>query len=273
MKIAIVGGTHGNEFTGIEVCRALSEKSANYVNEYQTFIANPLAYEKKVRYVDSDLNRAYGIHSNPIGNEKERSDFLKGEIIGKFDFLVDLHSTTSHMGSTLILTDNDEKSFKAACFIKENFPHYKLIYAAVDENNYYTPNMTGAGLTVEIGPIANNIVKSSFVLDNLDIVEALLNFDFKQEFDYSKFEAFVEIDKLEYPDEGNFFIHPNLEGKDFCELKTGDPLFINAKREVKNFSYTGHDIVYPMFISEAAYLEKNIALEICEKKLLSDLIH
>ena len=75
MKIAVVGGTHGNEFTGVEVCKALEKSQQSYKNEYRTFIANPMAHLKKLRYVDSDLNRAYSKTSSPLGNEKERSDF------------------------------------------------------------------------------------------------------------------------------------------------------------------------------------------------------
>lgn len=272
MKIAIVGGTHGNEFTGIEVCKALDLSAKEYKNEFRTFIANPLAHQKKVRYIDSDLNRAYSKSSKPVGNEKERSDYLKAEIVGKFDFLIDLHSTTSNMGSTLILTDRNPKTLKAACFIKDRFPHYKLIFAAGGEDPYYTPNMTKAGLTVEIGPVANNVVKAELVLDNLAITEALLNFDFDQEFDYGNYEVFSEIDKIPYPKKEGFYIHPDIEGGDFKALKTGDPIFINTNRETLKFDYPGYDKVYPMFINEAAYLEKNVAFEICEIKKLSEMI-
>lgn len=272
MKIAVVGGTHGNEFTGVEVCKALEKSQQSYKNEYRTFIANPMAHLKKIRYVDSDLNRAYSKTSTPLGNEKERSDFLKAEIMGKFDFLIDLHTTTSNMGSTLILTDTNPKSLNAACFIKKNFPHYKLIFAASGDDPYYTTNLTKAGLTVEVGPIANNIVKASLVLDNLEIVSALLDYDFQTEFDYADFEVFSEIDKICYPEKEGYYIHPDLEGKDFQALKTGDPIFIDAKKNTIKFEYAGHDLVYPMFINEAAYLEKNIAFEICEKIKLSEVL-
>ncbi|MBT4790441.1 MAG: aspartoacylase, partial [Halobacteriovoraceae bacterium] len=268
--IAIIGATHGNEFTGVEVCKALAIRNKSFKNEFKTFIANPLAYERKVRYVDSDLNRAYGESSKPLGNEKERSDFLKKEIIGNFDFLLDIHSTTSSMGSTIILADKDLKTLRAACFIKDNFPHYRIILIANGEDHHFTPNLTKAGLTIEVGPIANNIVKASHVFDVLQIIEALLDFDFDKDYDFAKYEAYKEIKVLKYPE--GYFIHPDIDGNDFCELKVGDPLYINAKNEVITFSHNKYDVVYPIFINEAAYLEKNISMEICTKDKLINYI-
>ena len=48
MKIAILGGVHGNEFTGIEVIKRLqSLKERPFKNDFETFLANPMAYEQK----------------------------------------------------------------------------------------------------------------------------------------------------------------------------------------------------------------------------------
>ena len=61
MKIAVVGGTHGNEPVGIEVIRHLDRKPpTNPKNEFDTFWANPGAYEAQRRFVDCDLNRTFG---------------------------------------------------------------------------------------------------------------------------------------------------------------------------------------------------------------------
>lgn len=122
MNFAILGGTHGNEPVGIKVINGLnSTDTKNFVHDFKTFLANPKAYELGKRYVDSDLNRAFGKSGSSKGYEKKRSEELKGLIDGKFDFILDLHTTTSNMGLTVILTRLDEISLKAACFLKKKY--------------------------------------------------------------------------------------------------------------------------------------------------------
>ncbi|WP_309744318.1 succinylglutamate desuccinylase/aspartoacylase family protein, partial [Chamaesiphon sp. OTE_20_metabat_361] len=61
-KIAIVGGTHGNELTGVYVVEKLArfpERLAQYSFEVVTLLANPQAVAANRRYVDRDLNRSF----------------------------------------------------------------------------------------------------------------------------------------------------------------------------------------------------------------------
>ena len=78
--------------------------------------------------------------------------------------------------------------------------------------------------------------------------------------DYSKFDVYYEAEVINYPTKDRFYIHPNLDGNDFCELKDGDPLFINANNETILYKNDNYDVVYPIFVNEAAYLEKNVAI-------------
>lgn len=271
MRFAIVGATHGNEFTGLEVCKVLDKNQKKYLHEYQTFIGNPEAVKLKKRYVDSDLNRSYGKHGIATGYEAQRSKEMTEAIHGKFDFLVDIHTTTSNMGMTLILTDVNEYSLNAACFLKEKFPHIKLIISVrAGDDCPYTPGLTAAGFTVEVGPIANSIVKASLVLECLEMMEELLNYDFSNKYDYSQYEVYRTHEIQYYPEEEGWYIHPDVDYNDFCTLSPGDPLFMNAYREVKN--YEGTEVVYPLFINEAAYLENNIAMELSTKVNLKELL-
>ena len=272
MKFAILGGTHGNEPVGITVIenlKILTQKK--YYHSFEAFHANPAAFQKKVRYVDSDLNRAFG-HEPPIdGNEKVESQKLKQMIIGKFDFLIDLHTTTSNMGLTIILTHLDSNSLTAACHLKENFPELKIIVSMrAGQDCPYTTQMAPSALTVEVGPVANNVIKADLVLKSLGIVECLLDFPFNKKFNYSDFECFKTKGVLHYPPPKEekplrWMVHPDVEEKDFVEIKNGSPLFINSRHEI--IKHTGESI-YPLFINEAAYQENNIAMEYAGKTTL-----
>ena len=58
VKSIVVGGTHGNEYTGVFVSKALA-RSLQRENPYKTFqlstvIANPEAHLQNKRFIDQD---------------------------------------------------------------------------------------------------------------------------------------------------------------------------------------------------------------------------
>lgn len=267
MKFAIIGGTHGNEPVGIKALEGI--KGNSYLNEFKTYIGNPKAQEMGKRYVDSDLNRAFGGDDSAKGYERERSKYLVGEIKGEADFLLDLHTTTSNMGLTVILTRLDEISLKSACYLKKLNPNLVIIISVrAGKDCPYTTQMAPSGLTVEVGPVANNVINSYLVLETKKMVEQLLNFDFKEEYNYQDFDCFKTLGLMSYPESGDWMLHPNVDGHDFRELKNGDPLFINIQGDM--LAYEGES-VYPLFVNEAAYQENNTAIEYAIKTTLGDL--
>ena len=60
-RVVIVGGTHGNEWTGIKIVShyqdQLEQKFPKLKLEF--VLANPVAYELNKRFKDEDLNRAF----------------------------------------------------------------------------------------------------------------------------------------------------------------------------------------------------------------------
>ncbi|MCO4793787.1 MAG: aspartoacylase [Bacteriovoracaceae bacterium] len=271
MNFAIIGGTHGNEPVGIEVIRDLEQKGPSlYTHEFKTFVGNPKAFEIGKRYVNSDLNRAFGELGNSSGNESKRSEELDKEIRGKFDFLMDLHTTTSNMGITIILTHLDETTIKAACYLKEKNPELVIIVSSrAGTDCPYTTNMAPSALTVEVGPVANNVVKADLVFSSRKLVTDLLDFDFKKSYNLSQINCFHTQGILSYP-EGKWMVHPEVDGHDFREVKNGDSLFININGDIVR--HEGESI-FPLFINEAAYQENNTAMEYAVKTTLDKVLN
>lgn len=61
-RVAIFGGTHGNEMSGVTLVNLWVKNNAEIQRkrvEAKPFITNPRAVEKCARYVDTDLNRAF----------------------------------------------------------------------------------------------------------------------------------------------------------------------------------------------------------------------
>lgn len=61
-RVAIFGGTHGNEMSGVTLVNLWVKNGAEIQRkglEAKPFITNPRAVQKCTRYVDTDLNRAF----------------------------------------------------------------------------------------------------------------------------------------------------------------------------------------------------------------------
>lgn len=269
MKFAIIGGTHGNEPVGIKAIDKLAIKSEHH--SYQTFIGNPKAYDLQKRYVDSDLNRSFGRSGEAIGYELLRSKELTDQIKDHFDFILDLHTTTSNMGLTVILTRTDEKSLQAACHLQKVIPNLKIIVSMrAGVECPYTSALADSALTVEFGPVANNVTSTTLVKSMHDLITKILAFDFNEKYNYEEFECFQVFGIQSYPDNGEWMIHENIDGHDFEPLHTGKPLFTNIAGE--EITYKGENIIYPLFVNEAAYQENNTAMEVAFKTTLDQAI-
>ena len=258
MKIALIGGTHGNEPVGIEVMSLFRLSSRTYLNDFECYWGNPKAYELNKRYVDCDLNRAFGKNGIRKGYEKERAEELEKEIRGNFDFCIDLHTTTSNMGLTVIINNTHPNTKKAALFLKQELPEIKIIEEdLLDDDCVHLSRLAPSGLIIEVGPVANSVVSGDLVLKTHWIVEKLLNFNFTSEVQKNDVEVFKVVGTTNYPDKKGWYIHPELEGKDFQQVKSGDPLFINIEGD--EIIYEEPESFYPFFINEAAYLENKSA--------------
>ncbi len=265
MKVALIGGTHGNEPIGIEVMSLFRLSPKNYQNEYECFWGNPKAYELKRRYVDTDLNRAFGKNGIRKGYEEKRAEELEKKIRGEFDFSIDLHTTTSNMGLNAILNNTHPNTQKAAAFLKLEFPEINLIEEdKLNDDCNHLNRLCPAGLTIEVGPVANNVLKADLILKTYWIVEKLLDFDFNMEVDSSELEVFKMLGQQNYPEKEGWYVHPELEGHDFKEMKKGDPWFINIHGDEIHMEKEGP--LYPFFVNEAAYIEKKSAFLIAKKQ-------
>jgi aspartoacylase len=74
-KILVIGGVHGDETTGIELIKKLEQKPIKTIS---TLLANPLAVQKKKRFIETDLNRSF--NKVPISKEEKLALEIDKEI-------------------------------------------------------------------------------------------------------------------------------------------------------------------------------------------------
>ncbi|XP_044106204.1 aspartoacylase-like [Neovison vison] len=136
-KVAIFGGTHGNELTGVFLVKHWLENGTEIQRtglEVKPFITNPRAVKKCTRYINCDLNRVFDPEnlgktmSKDLPYEVRRAQEIK-HLFGpkdnedSYDIIFDLHNTTSNMGCTLILEDSRND------FLIQMFHHIKTSLA------------------------------------------------------------------------------------------------------------------------------------------------
>lgn len=93
-EVAIVGGIHGDEPCGVRAVETLMAERPSVDRPVKLVVANELAIERGVRYVDEDLNRAFPGDPNAETHEGRLATDLAAEIRGCR--VLSLHSTQSH---------------------------------------------------------------------------------------------------------------------------------------------------------------------------------
>ena len=94
-KILLIGSQHGNELLGIRLYEYLkSTLTYEKFRSVQYVCANPAAFARNVRFIESDLNRSFnGMKST---TEERRAAELLNEISEEdFDYILDIHTSTS----------------------------------------------------------------------------------------------------------------------------------------------------------------------------------
>ncbi|MGJ5634733.1 aspartoacylase [Nostoc sp. CALU 1950] len=288
-RVAIVGGTHGNEFTGAY----LSQKFAQFPNlitrpsfETVTLLANPHAFAAGRRYVEKDLNRCFLKQDlqNPTLNSYEElqaksiQDTLASNGDKQADFILDLHSSTANMGLTIILVNSHPLNLKLAAYLSHVSPLvkvYRCSFKSIEENPFVN-SLCELGFAIEVGPIAQGILKATLFQQTEELVHAVL--DYLEQLNQGEIpstnETLIIYDHLsvvDYPKkpDGTIFgmIHPELQDKDYQALNPGDPIFITFDN--KTIIYDGASTVWPIFINEAAYYEKGIAMCLTQRQQIN----
>ncbi|XP_056412753.1 N-acyl-aromatic-L-amino acid amidohydrolase (carboxylate-forming)-like [Hyla sarda] len=288
-RVVIFGGTHGNEMSGVTLVKHWIKNPSELRRKTFTAeacLANPLAVERCVRYIDTDLNRCLSeavlsapeSESDPYEFKRARELNQKyGSGSSQFDFIFDLHNTTSNMGATFLRCSNDEiLSEHMANYLKSRsgsqiMPCYNFLIDVPKKDNVYLQNIGKHSLCLELGPQPHGLTRADVLTRMRELVNYGLDFLdlFNQGKEFPSFDTdqYRVLSRVDYPRDSageiSAFIHSGLQDKDYVPLKNEDPIFTTLDGE--DLLYEGDKVVYPTFINEAAYYEKKVAFTLTEK--------
>lgn len=286
-RIAIVGGIHGNEWTGAY----LVQKFAQYPDlicrssfAALTLLGNPAALAANRRYIDKDLNRCFRLEDlqNPAltGYEEDRAREIY-RILGPggktpVDLLIDLHSTTANMGLTLILGQDHPLMLHLAAALSARHPLVR-VYRSIDSGREYDSlrSLCPLSLAIEVGPVPQGVLIAEIFQATEALIHTLLDaLDHYNQGHWPPGDRLLTcyqyLGAIDYPRNSQgaiqAMIHPQLQSRDYQPLHPGSPLFLTFEGEA--ILYQGEATVYPIFINEAAYYEQGVALYLTEKQTL-----
>mmetsp|Transcript_54221 Transcript_54221/g.129206 ORF Transcript_54221/g.129206 Transcript_54221/m.129206 type:complete len:329 (-) Transcript_54221:325-1311(-) len=300
-RVAIVGGTHGNETNGVYLAKHFMRNPDEVKRpsfETEVLIANTAAVAQNTRYVEEDLNRCYLVKdltddSKAAANLERKRAREVDAVLGpksaaepRCDLIIDLHNTTAATGICLLMPPGDD-------FAHELGHHLMSIDSSVrvveynDQGDWFTsPTIGRSGMTFEVGPcpwgclIPDLFLQSrKLILAMLDRVEAhnaaVASGGMKEETVIMPVYHSIGV-SIDYPrnSDGDLtaMVHADLQGSDFKEMKDGDGLFQFFDGEEKLFKRADYQVpekhaqVYALFVNEAAYYEKKMALMLMGKR-------
>lgn len=285
-RVAIIGGTHGNELTGIYVIKKLQQfpdlmQRSSF--ESFTLLGNPQAFAVIRRYVDTDLNRCFLQQdlqqARPTTYEEQRAQEIYRLLVAQnqVDVILDLHTTTANMGQTLIVANTSPFNLKLAAHLTAQNPAvHVLSWAKAEHTDSSLKSLCEIGFSLEIGAIPQGVLDAACFQQTESLLYAILDYleaynQNQLSADYKTCTLYQFIKAIDYPrnEQGELqaMIHPNLQGKDYQPLYPGEPIFLTFDHQT--IHYEGDSIAYPVFINEAAYYEKGIAFCLTEQKQIT----
>lgn len=304
-RVIVVGGTHGNEYTGVWCIKALELQAEALKVKYptlniSTILANPEAHMANKRFIHSDLNREFATEKLCLidNDDDEATATAEGararelnEILGSkcdsddpelFDVAIDLHSTTSNMGMTLIINEGDVLMAQGAGYVATKCPNTKCLMHSIPDKGS-RPNLSSTakhGFTIEVGPVPQGLLRHDAVLKTECALHGLLEFlqrynsgedvlgELQEAYPSGKVPTFRtapamrpgemsgKISWPSDPDNPNFptlMIHESLQDRDYEILRKGDPIFVAMDGSVVRYDGSHGDEVNVIFVNEAGY--------------------
>lgn len=291
-SVVVVGGTHGNEYTGVWCIKELEAQPPTcYPSlEIKTLLGNPEAHMQNKRFIHSDLNRKFATHTMLENDDttvegrraRELDELLGPKADPKTDVIVDLHSTTTNMGTTLIVPQGDVFMTQAAAYILSKFPEARILLHKLPHRDE-RPNLCSTarhGLTIEVGPVPQGVLRHDAVDNTNKVMHAFLEFlerrnkgdnvlkELETVFPSGRIPCFQSASakqpgeltgKIQWPsseDNANFpayMVHKSVQDRDFCLLKKGDPLFTTLDGSIIPYCGSHGDEVYLTFVNEGGY--------------------
>lgn len=150
--ILFFAATHGDEGFTVPI---LKELGGEFPQELRWLIANEVALERGVRFVDADLNRSAPGDPNSIQYEMRRAHELL-KIAKQYRFVIDLHGTTANSGIFAFVPNPTPYNIALAA----SLPITNVVIWAARVSEKFGPltQFINCSVEIECGPKSSKVV-------------------------------------------------------------------------------------------------------------------
>jgi aspartoacylase len=287
-KVLVVAGTHGNERNGpwlLEHWRSRPGALQSHGLELELVLGNPAAHAQNRRYLERDLNRCFApslladASLDGADLQRARELLLRHGPAGEAPCLVvlDLHSTTSAMGNALVVYGRRPADLALAAGVQGLLGLPIYLHEADQAQTGFLVESWPCGLVIEVGPVPQGVIQAQIcrqtqlgVESALEVLAAAQRGPLRLPTELVVHRHLGSLDLPRRPDGSPAAcLHPALQHRDWHPLQSGDPVFLDSHGATSGFvpprGLEGQP-VWPVFVNEAAYGEKGIALSLTSRE-------
>ena len=284
----MVAGTHGNERNApwlLDHWSRQPEALASFGLELELVVGNPAAHAQNRRYLERDLNRCFApaLLADPalVGPDLQRARDLVARHGPDAEtpclVALDLHSTTSAMGNSLVVYGRRPADLALAAGLQARLGLPIYLHEADAAQTGFLVERWPCGLVIEVGPVPQGVINAQICRQTQLAVEAALEVlaaaqggNLRLPPQLVVHRHLYSLDLPRRPDGSPAAcLHPALQHRDWRPLHPGDPVFTGPGGEPIGFvpppGLEGQP-VWPVFVNEAAYGEKGIALSLTRRE-------
>lgn len=236
MKVLLNILTHGDETVGLGVAKAI-KKNKIEKGELRINIANELAYTRKKRFIDEDLNRVFP--GKRKGNHEQMLAYKISALTKSADVVIDIHSTKSGLKDALIVTKLNNKTSEYINIIN---PKYLLLMSATKSNALISS--AKVGIAFEYGHDKDKLALQNIIRD----IEKLLSYLglISKKFKKTKarttwFDVYKEVPKIKKAQ-----LRPTI--KNYKLIKKNSVYALSGKEKIK-----ATEDFYPILFGKNSY--------------------
>ena len=286
--VLLVAGTHGNEVNApwlLDEWQRTPELIDAHGLTVQPLIGNPDARAANRRYIDRDLNRSF-LPERFASDESEALELARARSLVQLHgphgthpcrVALDLHSTTAAMGSCLVVYGRRPADLALASLVQGALGLPVYLHEADDRQTGFLVECWPCGLVIEVGPVPQSLLDVRIVEQTRLAVETCLASLAAARRAAGRYPRQLVVHRhrcsLDLPRrDGNQIsglLHGDRLGRDWQPLASEDPLFVELCGQglpaIQGFDGEVGDV--PVFINEAAYAEKRIALSLTRREV------
>jgi len=285
-RVLVVAATHGNERNApwlLEQWRQRPELLAAAGVELALELGNPEALAANRRYIDRDLNRSFAPELLADPSRQELEVQRARQLLARFgpdgdqpcSVALDLHSTTSAMGNSLVVYGRRPADLALAAGVQARLGLPVYLHEADAAQTGFLVERWPAGLVIEVGPVPQGLLSASICRQTQLALEACMAVLAQARAGRLRLPEALWVHRhagsVDLPRHGDgrpaAAVHPLRQHRDWRPLTPGDPLFWSADGTVIAYEPGANPAArWPVFINEAAYGEKGIALSLCQRE-------